>query len=135
MSVEIKGDKEIIEYIQKKYGTTARQRMEQAAIKKSGNVMVDKMAEAFGPHLKTGRTNIDLNLYGPNNRIGFNRAKINWDGEFERYRVMHLNEFGHFLRNGEFYTNPRRQGLIENTKRASRNEFRKAIKEELEKRV
>lgn len=134
MSVKVNGDKEILAYIEKKYGTAGRKKMESAAITKGGNVLKNNMKDAFYPYRDTGYTVTDMNLYGPNKKTGSNRAKLNWQGPHQRYKLMHLNEYGHFMRNGKFLS-PRQTGLIENTTRASRDSYRKAIKEELEKRV
>lgn len=135
MEVEVKGDKEIIQYINNYYGKNAVDKMTKAALSKVGEKMVGKYKEAFRPYRDTGLTVASTNFYGPNKNTGYNRVKINWYGhKGGRYKLMHINEYGHFLRNGKFYTPPQ-AGLIENVKRKNADLFLEEIKKEIAKRV
>lgn len=135
MTIEVRGDKDIMEYLYSHYGTSAVIKMNKAAINRAGTKMVERYNEALKPYRDTGKTVASTNLYGPNNKTGYNHGKINWYGhEGQRYKLMHINEYGHFLRNGKFFTPPQ-AGLIENVKRKSAGLFREEIKKEIAKRV
>lgn len=135
MTIEIKGDKEIMDYLRSHYSESAVIKMNKAAINRAGTVMVKKYNEALRPYRDTGLTVASRNLYGPNNDTGYNKRKINWYGhKGDRYKLMHINEYGHFLRNGKFFTPPQ-AGLIENVRRHSSGIFREEIKKEIAKRV
>src|SRR5699024_12692126 len=101
--------------------------MESEAITKGVNVLKNNMKDAFYPYRVTGYTVSDMNLYGPNKKTGSIRAKLNWQGPHQRYKLMHLNEFSHFMRNSKFLSQ-RQTGLIENTKTSSRDSNRIFIK-------
>lgn len=135
MSIEIRGEQEIINYLYKHYSTDAVIKMNKAAIERAGSKMIDRYNDALRPYRDKGLIIASTNLYGPNNDTGYNRAKINWYGfKGDRFRIMHLNEYGHFLRNGKFYS-PTQVGLIENVRKNSAGLYRQEIKKEIEKRV
>jgi len=56
-------------------------------------------------------------------------ASIGWNGPHERYRLIHLNEFG-YNRFGKRY-NPRMMGTVQNTVEQSRKQYFETVGEEL----
>lgn len=134
MSVKVTGLKDVLNELEKQYSTHAQTHVRKRAVKKGGDYLVNKMKQNMASFSDTGKTVRETNLWGPNNWTGFTNAKINWQGPTERYRIIHLNEFGHYDRSGK-WVNPAGKGVVDSTLQRYKDKYFDIIKDEIEKGV
>ncbi len=134
MTVTVKGDKEIIAYLEKKYGRSATKRITDFALTKGGQKVVQIIKNNMKSFKDTGESVEETTVSKPMTINGVRTVKIHWRGPRQRYRIIHLNEYGHFDRSGK-WVNTRGKGVIENAMREGRETYFRIVKEEMRKRV
>ena len=134
MTVTVKGDKEIIAYLEKKYGRSATKRITDFALTKGGQKVVQIIKNNMKSFKDTGESVEETTVSKPMTINGVRTVKIHWRGPKERYRIIHLNEYGHFDRSGK-WVNTAGKGVIENAMREGRETYFRTVKEEMRKRV
>lgn len=134
MTVTVKGDKEIIAYLEKKYGKSATKRITDFALTKGGQKVVQIIKNNMKSFKDAGESVEETTVSKPMTINGVRTVKIHWRGPKQRYRIIHLNEYGHFDRAGK-WVNTRGKGVIENAMREGRETYFRTVKEEMRKRV
>ncbi|MCY1584145.1 hypothetical protein NW133_11635 [Staphylococcus pettenkoferi] len=134
MTVTVKGDKEIIAYLEKKYGKSATKRITDFALTKGGQKVVQIIKNNMKSFKDTGESVEETTVSKPMTINGVRTVKIHWRGPKQRYRIIHLNEYGHYDRSGK-WVNTRGKGVIENAMREGRETYFRTVKEEMRKRV
>ena len=134
MTVTVKGDKEIIAYLEKKYGRSATKRITDFALTKGGQKVVQIIKNNMKSFKDTGESVEETTVSKPMTINGVRTVKIHWRGPKQRYRIIHLNEYGHFDRAGK-WVNTRGKGVIENAMREGRETYFRTVKEEIRRRV
>lgn len=134
MTMTLKGDKEIIAYLETKYGKSAMKRITDFALTKAGNKVVSIIKGNMKSFEDTGESVEETTLSKPITIKGVRTVKIHWRGPKQRYRIIHLNEYGHFDRSGK-WVNTAGKGVIENAMREGRETYFRTVKEEMRKRV
>lgn len=134
MTMTLKGDKEIIAYLETKYDKSAMKRITDFALTKAGNKVVSIIKGNMKSFEDTGESVEETTLSKPMTIKGVRTVKIHWRGPKQRYRIIHLNEYGHFDRSGK-WVNTAGKGVIENAMREGRETYFRTVKEEMRKRV
>ncbi|WP_210139107.1 hypothetical protein [Staphylococcus sp. GDY8P82P] len=134
MTVTVKGDKEIIAYLEKKYGRSATKRITDFALTKGGQKVVQIIKNNMKSFKDTGESVEETKVSKPMTINGVRTVKIHWRGPKQRYRIIHLNEYGHFDRAGK-WVNTAGKGVIENAMREGRETYFRTVKEEMRRRV
>ena len=134
MTVTVKGDKEIIAYLEKKYGKSATKRITDFALTKGGQKVVQITKNNMKSFKDTGESVEETTVSKPMTINGVRTVKIHWRGPKQRYRIIHLNEYGHFDRSGK-WVNTAGKGVIENAMREGRETYFRTVKEEIRRRV
>ena len=134
MTVTVKGDKEIIAYLEKKYGRSATKRITDFALTKGGQKVAQIIKNNMKSFKDTGESVEETTVSKPMTINGVRTVKIHWRGPKQRYRIIHLNEYGHFDRAGK-WVNTAGKGVIENAMREGRETYFRTVKEEMRKRV
>ena len=134
MTVTVKGDKEIIAYLEKKYGKSATKRITDLALTKGGQKVVQIIKNNIKSFKDTGESVEETTVSKPMTINGVRTVKIHWRGPKQRYRIIHLNEYGHFDRAGK-WVNTAGKGVIENAMREGRETYFRTVKEEIRRRV
>ena len=134
MTMTLKGDKEIIAYLETKYGKSAMKRITDFALTKAGNKVVSIIKSNMKSFEDTGESVEETTLSKPMTIKGVRTVKIHWRGPKQRYRIIHLNEYGHYDRSGK-WINTAGKGVIENAMREGRETYFRTVKEEMRKRV
>lgn len=134
MTISVKGDKEIIAYLEKKFGKSATKRITDFALTKGGQKVVQIIKRDMGSFKDTGESVSETSLSKPMTIGGVRTVKIHWRGPKQRYRIIHLNEFGHYDRSGK-WVNPAGKGVIERAMREGRETYFRTVKEEIRRRV
>ncbi|ASE38010.1 hypothetical protein CD039_01645 [Staphylococcus argensis] len=81
----------------------------------------------------TGESVRETTISKPMTIGGVRVVKIHWQGPKQRYRIIHLNEFGHFDRSGK-WVNTKGKGVIERAMREGREVYFRTVKDELKRR-
>lgn len=134
MTITMKGDKEIIAYLEKNYGKSATKRITDFALNKGGQKVVQIIKNNMKSFKDTGESVEETTVSKPMTINGVRTVKIHWRGPKQRYRIIHLNEYGHFDRSGK-WVNTAGKGVIENAMREGREKYFRTVKEEMRKRV
>ena len=128
MTVTMKGDKEIIAYLETKYGKSATKRITDFALTKGGQKVVQIIKNNMKSFKDTGESVEETTVSKPMTINGVRTVKIHWRGPKQRYRIIHLNEYGHYDRSGK-WVNTAGKGVIENAMREGRETYFKTVKE------
>ncbi|RIP33140.1 hypothetical protein BUZ14_11450 [Staphylococcus gallinarum] len=134
MTVTVKGDKEIIAYLEKRFGKSATKRITDYALTKGGQKVVQIIKNNMKSFEDTGESVSETSLSKPMTIGGVRTVKVHWKGPKQRYRIIHLNEYGHFDRSGK-WVNTSGKGVIEKAMREGRETYFKTVKDEIRKRV
>lgn len=134
MTISVKGDKEIIAYLEKKFGKSATKRITDFALTKGGQKVVQIIKRDMGSFKDTGESVSETSLSKPITIGGVRTVKIHWRGPKQRYRIIHLNEYGHYDRSGK-WVNTAGKGVIERAMREGRETYFRTVKEEIRRRV
>ncbi|CAM3018094.1 MULTISPECIES: hypothetical protein [Staphylococcus] len=133
MSVTLKGYKELQNALERKYGQTAMRRITDVALKKGGQKVVEIIKNNMRVFEDTGESVRETTISKPMTIGGVRVVKIHWQGPKQRYRIIHLNEFGHFDRSGK-WVNTKGKGVIERAMREGREVYFRTVKDELKRR-
>lgn len=98
------------------------------ALKAGAHFFVNKLKSAYLPYKKTGAIINEITFSEPFGPLDKRNITIRWRGPKDRYRVIHLLEFG-TIKN----PNPKQKGVIQRTLAESQAEYKKIIKRELAK--
>lgn len=128
MSVKINGMKELEAMIEAKYGKAAVERISDEALTEAANVFVQELKRELSTFKDTGATVDEVTLTEPYMLNGVRTISVKWKGPKNRFRIIHLNEFG-TVKN----PNPKGKGAIERTLKSSKKAYKQAIKNALER--
>ncbi|MGY3766943.1 hypothetical protein ACWOAH_10490 [Vagococcus vulneris] len=110
-------------------------RIQNQAINKGAEIVAEDISQAFnkfvGTKYSTGATRNEVTLQKARKINNTRAASIGWSGPKERYRLIHLNEFG-YTRKGKKYR-PRMVGTIEQTMTSSQGKYLDTVYKELKK--
>lgn len=134
MTISVKGDKEIIAYLEKKFGKSATKRITDSALTKGGQKVAQIIKRDMGSFKDTGESVSETSLSKPMTINGVRTVKVHWRGPKQRYRIIHLNEYGHYDRSGK-WVNTSGKGVIERAMREGRETYFRTVKEEIRRRV
>lgn len=127
MSVKIEGTQELIRRIEQEYGEAKMLKAKENALRKGANYFRDTLRQNFALFKDTGASMEEMTLTQPYSVHGSTTTiKLHWRGPHERYRIIHLNEYG-TVKNA----NPRGKGTIGRTIIATRKPYEQIIKESL----
>lgn len=134
MSIHVKGIKEVEKHLDKKFSKRQMQRITDAALIVAGNKVVELLKQRMSVFEDTGATVRDITLSEPRSVKGVRTVDIHWDmgSQAKRYYIIHLNEFGHYDRGGN-WINPKGKGVIESALKTGREVFFKEVKRQLER--
>lgn len=123
MSVKLTGEKKLLADIEKHIGKLKVQQLSDMALKKGAEVFVRELKSQFESFKDTGATIDEMTISEPMWVNGSRTIKIHWSGPKDRYRIIHLNEFG-TVKN----PNPKGKGAIARAMRNAEKKYRDTIK-------
>lgn len=112
MSVKILGESDILKNIEAKLGKAKTTRIVNKALKETGDEIVEITKAAVSSYMDTGATYDEVvrsNVKG--SALGIKEVSVGWRGDKDRWRLVHLNEFG-YVRKGRFIS-PRGMGKVQ----------------------
>ncbi|UOQ85691.1 hypothetical protein [Gracilibacillus salinarum] len=127
MSVKIKGLNNLLSDLENKLGKQAMQHISDKALVEATDEFVKELKREFETFKDTGASIEEITVKGPVWENGSRIMKVHWRGPHDRYRIIHLNEWG-TINN----PNPDGKGAIaralKNSEKAYRNAVKKALK-------
>ncbi|MGW6384986.1 hypothetical protein [Peribacillus butanolivorans] len=124
MSVKIKGEKALVAELERRIGKMKAQQLSDKALKRGAQVFIKELKSQFESFKKTGASIEEMKISEPMWVAGVRTVKVYWRGPKERYRIIHLNEFG-TVQN----PNPKGKGSIARAMRNAERAYREAIKQ------
>jgi hypothetical protein len=128
MGVNVTGEKKMLREIENRLGKKAIQPLVDQALTKAAEVFVNELESQFQTFRDTGASIDEMTLSDPYDFNGARTIRVHWKGPKDRYRVIHLNEFG-TVKN----PNPAGKGAIARAMRNSEKAYRETIRRELSK--
>lgn len=110
---EIKGLEALQKAITEAYSGAKAKRIKKEALNAGGDLVVEKLKDNFASFQLTGYSRDEIMRTNARSKNDVEELKIGWDGSHERWRLIHLNEFG-YTRLGKQCT-PRGFGVIAKT--------------------
>ena len=141
MTATLRGMKELEVELQRRFGKREMQKIIDYALTKGGGVVASIIAKDMGSFAKSGKSYKSTTVSKPETVGGVREVKIHWNSNKvsgERYRIIHLNEYGHYDRRGKNagkWVDTRGKGVIENAMRKGRETYFKTVKSELARRL
>lgn len=96
------------------------------ALNKAAQVFIAELSSQMSSFRDTGATVDEITASDPYTKDGVRSIKVHWKGAKNRYRIIHLNEYG-TVNN----PNPRGKGAIARALQSSESAYRSAIEESL----
>ncbi|MBO1513259.1 hypothetical protein [Metabacillus bambusae] len=124
MSVKITGLNQLLGDLEKRFGKVKMQQVSDAALMAGAKVFVKELESQFETFRDTGASIEEITISGLEWIGGKRTVRIHWRGPEERYRVIHLNEFG-TIQN----PNPKGKGAIARAMRNSEKAYIRAVEE------
>lgn len=126
MSVRVRGIDKVLDEMQKRYGKEAMQEKTDRALKKASEAFKGILVEEFQTFRDTGASIDEIELMAPRTINGARTIIVRWRGPKDRYRIIHLNEFG-TVKN----PNPRGKGAVARALKRAERIYAKVLAEEL----
>ncbi|WP_144528740.1 hypothetical protein [Peribacillus simplex] len=123
MSVKIHGEKAVMAELEKRLGKGKAQQLSDKALKRGAQVFIKELKIQFASFKDTGASIEEITISEPMWVAGVRTIKIHWRGPKDRYRIIHLNEFG-TVQN----PSPRGKGAIVRAMLNAESAYRSAIK-------
>lgn len=123
MSVKVKGMNKVLNELQSKLSRIQAGQVADAALVAGSSVTVKELKSQLETFKVTGATIEELQVSAPMTVNGVRSVKIYWRGPEQRYRIIHLNEWG-TIKNPR----PRGKGKIAVGLRNSEKPYRSIVK-------
>ncbi|USK43725.1 HK97-gp10 family putative phage morphogenesis protein [Cytobacillus oceanisediminis] len=130
MSVNITGINALINELERRLGQNRMQEINDRALKEGAKVFVRELKLQFEHFKDTGASIDEITISEPMWVRGKRTIKVHWRGPKGRYRIIHLNEWG-TVEN----PNPRGKGVIARALRNAEEEYRRVVRQALERGI
>ena len=131
MSISVQGQADILRALEAKLGKSRTTRVVNKALRDTGDDIVDVVKDSVSYYRKTGATYDEVVKSGIKGAArGIKEIDVGWRGDKDRWRLVHLNEFG-YTRFGK-YVRPRGMGAVQRAADKSKEIAFKKMKDGLE---
>jgi HK97 gp10 family phage protein len=130
VSVNIRGLDNLLKDLEKRLGKERVQTISDAALIDGAKVFVKELKSQFESFKDTGASIDEITISKPMYVGGVRTVKVHWKGPEGRYRIIHLNEWG-TVKN----PNPKGKGAIARALRSAENEYRRVIRQAIERGI
>lgn len=127
MSIEVKGEDAVIRELERRLTGARALAIQDRALMAGAKVFVEELRRQFESFKDTGASLKEMTIGNPETVGGQRRISIFWKGPKNRFRIIHLNEFG-TVNN----PNPAGKGAIARAMRNAERAYRNVVKRELE---
>lgn len=127
MSVEVRGVQELQRELEQRFGEANMKRISDNALREAAQYFLlelkKELATFSGVPGTTGATVDEAQLTEPYDKAGVRTISVHWRGPKNRYRIIHLNEYG-TVKN----PNPKGKGAIARALKNAEGKYRETIK-------
>lgn len=131
--VKIKGNRDFQKRLEKQLGSKKMKAITRKAINQGAESVKSKVKEDIAPFKDTGATYDEVVLQNARQVGGDIRADLGWNGPKERWRLIHLEEWG-YQRNGR-QIKPRTFGAIDKSLKSSEQRYLSIVESEMKKNL
>lgn len=132
-NVEFKGVNETLREMEKRLGSTKTRKIAREAVDEGASDVEEQMKWAMMSFKDTGATINEVVKKKATYRNENTEAEIGWNGPKQRYRIIHLNEWG-YTRNGR-QIKPRGFGVITKSLKSSEKIYFNTVARELRNKL
>ncbi|EAF3541671.1 hypothetical protein E5H15_02435 [Listeria monocytogenes] len=129
MSVEVTGVEELERQLVSLFGRENLPQLVDPALIAGATLVAKTLKSEFVQFKDTGASIDEINIEKPSYDKGVRSIKIDWKGPKDRYKIIHLNEYG-YTRNGKKIT-PSGTGSIARTLRISERAYRQIVQKKI----
>ncbi|GKU81203.1 HK97 gp10 family phage protein [Niallia sp. NCCP-28] len=122
MSMRIRENTQLIQQIENRIGQEAARRISDKALLAGAKVFVKELKKQFATFKDTGASIDEITISEPMWVKGTRTVKVHWRGPKERYRIIHLNEWG-TVKN----PNPKGKGAVARALKNAETAYRQAV--------
>lgn len=133
ISFSFSGLEELEKAITEAYSGTKARAIRKEALNAGGDLVVETLKQNFEAFKDKGYSQAEIMRTNARTSNDVESLRIGWNGPHNRWRIVHLNEFG-YTRNGRQYT-PRGFGVIEKTVRESQRDYFDTIEKKMRDRL
>lgn len=126
MSVKFQGFDKLMKQLEDRFGHQRMQQISDRALIAGAKVYVNELKSQLATFQDTGATIDEVTISEPMTINGVRVVKVYWKGPKNRYRIIHLNEWG-TVKN----PNPAGKGAIARSLQSAAGAYRNAIKQEI----
>ena len=127
MAVKITGLPALQEALQARYGQARMQEITDHALLEGGEVIKKELAQNFQSFKDTGASIKEITISEPMVSVAGRRREIHWVGPDDRYRLIHINEWG-TIKN----PNPAGKGKVAASLEGGKKAYKRVIKKVME---
>lgn len=131
MSIEIRGINELENAIAAAYSGAKARKIRKDAINAGGDAVMGQLKKNFEAFKMSGYSEQEIMRTDARTKSDIEGLQIGWNGPHDRWRLIHLNEFG-YTRGGKQYT-PRGFGVIQKTIEQTKKEYFDTVAGEMRK--
>ncbi|WP_026581024.1 HK97-gp10 family putative phage morphogenesis protein [Bacillus sp. J33] len=124
MSARVSGLNRLLNDLERRLGRERMQAVSDEALKAGAEAFVRELKSQFESFKDTGASIDEITVSEPMSVAGVRSIKVHWRGPKDRYRIIHLNEWG-TVKN----PNPKGKGAIARALRNSENAYKRAVEE------
>ena len=121
--ITITGEEKLFAELDRKFSPSSMETKIDRALIAGANVIKRELQRTFSPWSDTGASIREITISQPMTLNSKRTVVIHWKGPRNRYKIIHINEFGSIHR-----PNPRGKGAIQNAIQAGRKEYFDVIK-------
>ncbi|HDZ7015031.1 TPA: hypothetical protein RUK04_002712 [Listeria monocytogenes] len=129
MSVEVTGVEELERQLVNLFGRENLPQLVDPALIAGAALVAKTLKSEFVQFKDTGASIDEINIEKPSYDKGVRSIKIDWKGPKDRYKIIHLNEYG-YTRNGKKIT-PSGTGNIARSLRISERAYRQIVQKKI----
>lgn len=133
MSVKFNGFDDVIKELEKQMNPRQVSKVTNKALQVGAEVVKDGVVGEFEKFKDTGASIDEIVISKVGTHDGVKSIKLGWNGPKERYRIIHLNEFG-FDKNGR-KIKPKGYGALNRAIKSSEKKYLDTVYRELKKHL
>lgn len=133
MSADIVGVDGVIKALKAQFTSQKWNKIENKALVEGAKVVARNIATELEPFADTHASIDEIVVSKPSKKGGYKHILVGWEGPKQRYRIIHLNEFG-YTKNGRYHS-PRSKGAIKRAVDKAKQPFVAVVSEELRKHL
>lgn len=132
---KIYGVEGVLRNLENKLGSRVIATVSNKALKKAGQYGADKLQNDISYFKRTGATVDEVVLSRVRNQYGERLIDIGWEGPMERWRLVHLNEFGYNAHGTFNRITPAGYGAVQKSMNDMQNEVKEIMIDVIKKEL